>query len=265
MVTGKCYIGQTCRTMEIRRREHLNAASNISRSVHPTPLHLAISMEGSGNFAWEILETCLDATELNIRERYYIRLFNSKEPTGYNQTIGGHMDGAMSESIRERISESVSALHKDPEYQSRVYPKLKGRSPPNKGVPMSEGQKIKVGAARKAAYEVPGYVNPNVGQKRTGEALDNLHEAYKTRELPTGDAWNKAHADQYTEEVRLKMRKAKLDKKPANTKKVLCIETGIVYAGLTDASIGTGANRQSIYLQIKGKIKATKGLHFKYV
>lgn len=174
------------------------------------------------------------------------------------------MDGSMSEEIRERIAKSVVELHKDPEYQARVYPKLKGRTPPNKGIPMSEAQKVKVSAAKKAVYADPTYINPNVGQKRTGEALENLHKAFETRTLPTGDAWTEAHGSQYTPEVRAKMRAAKLGKKPANTKLVECIETGQVFEGLTEASKALDINRQSIYLNIKGKLKSAGGKHFKY-
>ncbi len=173
------------------------------------------------------------------------------------------MSEEMSEVIRGRISDKVKELHKDPVYQAKVYPKLKGRVPPNKGVPMSEGQKAKVGAARKAAYQVPGYVNPNVGQERTEEQKEHIKKGQEGK-MCSGEAWQEAHKGQYTEEVRIKMRAAKLGKKPANTKKVECIETGQVYDGLTDASIATGINRQSIYLQIKGKIKAAGKLHFRY-
>jgi group I intron endonuclease len=263
--TGKSYIGQTSRSLNTRRGEHLRAAANIADVIYPAPIHKAISEYGSGDFVWEVLEECRDCDHLNERERFYIKLLGTMVPNGYNQTVGGHMNGEMAEEVRERISDTMVALHKDPEYQARNYPKLKGKTPPNKGIPMSEAQKLKVGKARKAAYEVPGYVNPNVGQKRTGEALDNLHKAYRKRELPTGEAWTEAHKDQYTTEVRAKMRATKLGKKPANTKKVECIETGQVFEGLTEASKALGVNRQSIYLQIKGTIKVAGGKHFRYL
>lgn len=233
---------------------------------YPTPLHQSISLTGSGEFEWTVLETCKSLEELDARECFYIKLLNYMVPYGYNQTIGGTgLTSTNSEEIRDRIAESMSQVHQDPAYQARVYPKLKGLVPPNKGVPMSDAQKAKVSAARLAVYADPTYLNPNVGQKRTGQALENLHKAFETRELPTGEAWNDAHGTQYTPEVRAKMRAAKLGKKPANTKKVLCIETGEVFNGLTEASKALNVNRQSIYLQIKGKLKSAGGKHFKYL
>ena len=264
--TGKSYVGQTVRSMKQRKAEHLRSAQRLSLQKYPTPLHQSIHSIGSGEFKWEILETCTSLEHLNERECYYIKLLNCMVPYGYNQTIGGNgLTSVNSEEIRDKIAESVRALHKNPEYQARIYPKLKGLPPPNKGKPMSEEQRAKMSTVVKARYSDPDYVNPNVGQKRTGEALANLHKSYETRELPTGEAWRAAHGDQYTEEVRAKMRAAKIGKKPANTKKVQCIETGIVYDGLTEAAVGTGAPRQSIYMQIKGKLKKAGGLTFKYL
>lgn len=262
--SGKTYIGQTLRGLKKRRAEHLRAAANVLDVMYPTPLHSAISEHGSGAFTWEVLEECKSCEHMNERERFYIKLLNTLVPNGYNQTVGGHMNEDMSEEVRRRISDAMVELHKDPEYQARNYPKLKGLVPPNKGVPMSDDQKAKVGAARKAAYAMPGYVNPNLGQTRTEEQKERMKKGREGR-LPTGEAWQAAHKDQYTPEVRAKMRAAKLNKKPANTKRVECIETGVVYDGLSEAAAGTGANRQSIYLQIKGKLKTAGGLHFRYV
>lgn len=264
--TGKTYIGQTSRPFKSRRSEHHRSAQQAHRQKYPTPFHLAIRQEGSGNFDWEVLETCTSCEHLNEREKFYIKLLDCLVPDGFNQTTGGAMDATMTTATREKIAESMRGLHKDPEFQGNLYPKLKGLVPPNKGVPMSEAQKVKVGAARKAAYEVPGYVNPNVGQKRSGEALENLHKAFKdARQLPTGDAWTEAHGEQYTDEVRAKMRAAKVGKKPANTKKVECIETGQVFNGLKEAADTLGIQKQSIWLQIKGRVKHAGGKTFRYI
>lgn len=263
---GTAYIGQTLRTLSQRRAEHLRAGANVKDVKYPSPFHLAISTAGSGSFTWEVLEECTSCIHMNEREKFYIKLLNTMVPNGYNQTTGGSMDDTMSEEVRERIADSMVAVHQDPAYQARVYPKLKGLVPPNKGVPMSAAQKVKVGSARKAAYEVPGYVNPNVGQKRTGEALENLHKSYKeTRQLPKGEEWTEAHGEQYTPEVRAKMRAAKLGKKPANTRKVECVETGQIFDGLMEAAKALGIQKQSIWLQIKGKLKHAGGKTFRYL
>lgn len=265
LTTGKIYIGQTLRGLKVRKSEHLHTAGNLLKS-RPTLFHSAIRELGSGDFTWEILETCTSCDHLNDRERFYIKLLNAQHPNGYNQTIGGHMDGSMSEEIRDRIASSMVKVHENPEYRSKTYPKLKGLVPPNKGVAMSEKQKRKVSLAKKAVYADPTYINPNIGQFRAGEALENIRKGHETRELPTGEEWLKSHKDQYTAEVRGKMRQAKLGKKPANTNQVLCVETNQVFEGLTEAAKSLNINRQSIFLQIKGKLKRVGGKYtFKYV
>jgi group I intron endonuclease len=262
--TGKSYIGQTSRALKARKAEHLNDAANISRSTRPTLFQKAIHEFGSGEFEWEVLETCSSLDHLNEREKFYIKLLNTNLE-GYNQTSGGAMDGSMSIDIRARIAEGVRKLHQDPEYKARVYPKLKGLTPPNKGVPMSNEQKAKVSAAKKAVYSDPTYINPNAGQKRTKEQIDNI-KAGQAGKMATGSKWTQAHGGQYTDEVREKMRQKKLGKKPANTKKVLCNETSEVFNGLTEAAKSLNVNRQSIYLQIKGKLKLVASKYtFKYV
>lgn len=264
--TGKIYVGQTIRPLNIRKSEHVRSAANITKVAYPTPFQRAMSLEGSGNFEWEILEICADSAHMNEREKFYIKLLDTLDPKGLNSTSGGYMGADMSEDIRRRIGEGMTKVHQDPAYQARVYPKLKGHAPPNKGVPMSDTQKIKVSAAKKAIYADPEYINPNIGQKRTGATLSNVRDGHKRRKMPKGDAWSAAHAGQYTEEVRLKMRATKLGKKPTNTKQILCIETGQIFNGLTETAQMLGINRQSIYLQIQGKLKKVGGKYtFKYV
>jgi group I intron endonuclease len=264
-INGSSYIGQTLRPLKMRKSEHLRTAQQIERQKYPTPLSLAIREFGSGEFEFEILEVCSSKTDLNTRERFYIKLLDTLVPNGYNQTIGGCIDESMSEEVRSKIANSMRELHKDPEFQANLYPKLKGLTPPNKGVPMTEQQKAKVSAARKAVHLDPTYVNPNVGQKRTGKALKNVQEGHAKRVLPKGDEWTKAHGNQYTEEVRDKMRQAKLGKKPTNTQQVQCIETGEIFAGLTEAAEKMNLPRQSIWMNIKGKVKKVgKKYTFRY-
>ena len=262
--TGKIYIGQTIRDFNVRKYEHLRSAQRLTLQKYPTPFHVDIRAYGSGDIEWETLEVCTSADHLNEREKFFIKQFDCEYPRGYNQTTGGSMDSTMSEITRRKIADSVSALHKNPEYKLKVYPKLKGLPAPNKGKPMSEAQKAKVSAAKKAVYADPSYTNPNLGAKRTDEQKANI-KAGQQGKMEKGEAWHVTHKDQYTDEVRAKMSAAKLGKKPANTKKILCLETGEVFNGLTEASLSLGVNRQSIYMQIKGKLKAAGGKHFKYI
>lgn len=76
---------------------------------------------------------------------------------------------------------------------------------------------------------------------------------------------NKGH--KFNEETKLLMSKLKLGKKPINCKKVLCIETGIIYDSMHTAEKETGAKYKNISKVCKGKYgrKTAGGYHWKIV
>ena len=78
--SGKKYIGQTVKTLEQR-------AENGNHYRECTAFWRAIQKYGWENFSCEILEEC--PTEmLDNREEYYILLFNTLVPNGYNIKCG---------------------------------------------------------------------------------------------------------------------------------------------------------------------------------
>ena len=115
IINGKCYIGQTRKSVEARFREHVNEANRGARFY----LQSAIRKYGPENFRVETIATANNIDELNQLEEYYIRKFNTVE-TGYNLSYGGdsntmdckvtkeHHDKVMrSEDVRSRISQTL--------------------------------------------------------------------------------------------------------------------------------------------------------------
>ena len=76
---------------------------------------------------------------------------------------------------------------------------------------------------------------------------------------------NKGH--KFNEETKLLMSKLKLGKKPINCKKVLCIETGIIYDSMHTAEKETGAKYKNISKVCKGEYgrKTAGGYHWEIV
>lgn len=87
-ITGKIYIGKTKRKTRDRWLEHIrDAKHNQEKNV---PLHKAIIKYGEDNFSIEILEHEIKEEDLNNKEKYYIKKFNSTNSSiGYNATVGG--------------------------------------------------------------------------------------------------------------------------------------------------------------------------------
>nr|DAI49412.1 MAG TPA: intron associated endonuclease [Caudoviricetes sp.] len=97
---GKVYIGQTC-CEDLTRR--WCGGHGYKANSH---FYRAILKNGWDNFTHEILETGLTAEEANDRERYYIALYQSTDPSkGYNIRSGGAVHTEFSEAGMRNLRE----------------------------------------------------------------------------------------------------------------------------------------------------------------
>lgn len=81
IINGKCYIGQSI-DIERRWQEHLYKNSTCLL------LKYALHKYGVNNFTFEVIEEC-KPEELNSREIYWIKYYDSFGDNGYNLTAGG--------------------------------------------------------------------------------------------------------------------------------------------------------------------------------
>ena len=84
-VNGKSYIGQTIQNVKERFYQH--CATKCSQAILNMVIHKAINKYGKSNFTLEVIEE-VESTNLNDRERYWIRYYDSYN-NGYNSTEGG--------------------------------------------------------------------------------------------------------------------------------------------------------------------------------
>ena len=84
-INSKSYIGQTIQNVKERFYQH--CATKCSKVVSNMAIHRAIKKYGKSNFTVEVIEE-IDSTNLNDRERYWIKYYNSYN-NGYNSTKGG--------------------------------------------------------------------------------------------------------------------------------------------------------------------------------
>lgn len=85
IVNKKIYIGSTINSLTRRKSSHLTR----SRSSKPRLLfHRALKKWGMENFEWEIIERCIEVSEMYDMEYHYIKQYNSLAPNGYNLTEG---------------------------------------------------------------------------------------------------------------------------------------------------------------------------------
>ncbi len=79
---NKVYIGQTIRPIEQRFNRHINDALN---NILDTHFARAIRKYGKNNFKIEIIDMAQTQDELNKKEQYWIKYYNSTID-GYNET-----------------------------------------------------------------------------------------------------------------------------------------------------------------------------------
>lgn len=109
----KCYIGQTHR-LKIREQAH---RSGRCRCI---ALENAINKYGQVNFDFIVLEKCINQKELDERERYWINMFSTLIPFGYNIKEGGVGGGPCPQSVKDKISKANTGKKRTPEQIERM-------------------------------------------------------------------------------------------------------------------------------------------------
>lgn len=162
-IDGKVYIGQTIQTLKMRWYNHCRRESLCRYLKH------AIEKYGKENFEISILAHCSSLEEMNHREKYYISLFETMVPNGYNLTSGGK-NKVVSEETKLKQSQGLKEGWKNRKNQK-----------PTLGLKRSEASKIKTAntlrgvkhsierclnqsIARKKLFE-SGYINPSKSRK----------------------------------------------------------------------------------------------------
>ena len=131
LISEKCYVGQTIQNPENRIRMHLKAQSN-------TIFHYAIKKYKPENFVWCLLRyKDIPFWLLDDLEQFFIALYKTEYPNGYNMTPGGDFNPSkVPEIVKKRSGEnhysktnseawkynqeSVLKANKDPERIAKI-------------------------------------------------------------------------------------------------------------------------------------------------
>lgn len=198
-INGKIYIGQTLFTLEKRIKEH-------SRNSSCCPaIKNAIKKYGIDNFEIKVLINCNTQEELDSRENFCIRIFNSLAPNGYNLKFEGKGKGRYSEEVKKKISESVLKNHHTK--KEGWISKKKKRFETVKGSPEFRKKLSKA----------------HTGKKMSDEARLKMSESAKKRKasIETREKMSKAMTGRkISEEQKIKLRLANTGKKLTEDQKL---------------------------------------------
>lgn len=107
-VNGKIYIGQTIRTLKERLSSHF---------FDECTMKYAFKKYKKEMFEISIIDKANDFKELNEKEKYWIRFYNSQAPNGYNLTKGG---GSSKKRILRKEKERSKIFYSSLENEERV-------------------------------------------------------------------------------------------------------------------------------------------------
>ena len=239
-ITGKRYIGQSVNTLKHRWNQHVSHSKNPKRSGI---LCSAIRKYGRQNFQIKVLSKCESIEEMNHRETYYIRLFNTLTPYGYNLDSGGK-NKMVHEETRKKQSLALIGKKRGP-FTEEHKKNLSNAHIGKKYGPMSEERKLKISIANS------GERGPNFGKKMPDHVKSAVSRANKNNRYWLGK--------KHTSNAKEKISKSKDSLK----KRVFCLNNGITYDSKHAASRDLKVGRKEIGKNISGEISHVKGFIFK--
>jgi len=133
-INNKIYIGQTIRSLIERIEDYKNGLGNDY-------LNNSFKKYGFENFEFSIIDTAETIDELNQKEIYYIKLFNStNKEIGYNQHSGGR-NAIPNEETLKKMSISHKGKKQNKEWVEKRIPKAGSEEAKKHGRPKTEEQK----------------------------------------------------------------------------------------------------------------------------
>jgi group I intron endonuclease len=150
-INNKVYIGQTIETIKKRWSRHTWKCT-IKRNA--MAITNAIIKYGKENFIIEQIDIAKSIEELNEKEIYYIDLYNSMSPNGYNLVTGGG-NKRLSELTKRKISESNKGRIVSDETRKKL-------SDSHKGVKLSDERRLKMSISNKGKKPSENTINASI-------------------------------------------------------------------------------------------------------
>jgi group I intron endonuclease len=230
LVNGKCYVGQTVKSVKKRTKEHFRAARNGSGYA----IHKAIRKYGEGAFSINLLVTC-DASILDTLERYFIKSYGTSifSGSGYNMTLGGGATSGWSpsEETRRKISDANKGKPQRPEHTENIK-KAKAALPPYSHSEESRAKISASGLGKKRPRlnkAPPKEKRPKVGFTMSYSAKEKISKARKGKPL------SKSHCEKLSESHKGKKQS------PETIAKRVAANTGKLRSDETKAKIRAAA------------------------
>ncbi len=271
IVNGKRYIGQTIQSLEKRWVHHCTPTSGCFY------LSNAIKYYGSKNFKLKILAKCNSIDEMNHREQYYIKLFGTLSPNGYNLMTGGGNSKPSEDTLKKR-SESLKRYYgsherKPVSYETRLKISLAGRGrklSPEHIKKMQESRIYPIFQYSKEGNFIGSYSCGAEASKKLKISHSDIVKCCKNkRRLAGGFQWKYNKTDRI-DPIRNRAAHPKRGEGNAPNAKAVALlaQDGSVlkiYNTAKRAALDNKCDHSCVVAVCNKKIKKTKGLVFKYI
>ena len=272
---GKRYIGIT--SLEPKRR-WLNGRGYRANIYFSN----AINKYGWENIKHEILFSNLSKEKAEKLEIELIKKYKSNERvSGYNIDSGGNVhctNETTKQKLRQiRLGKKLSEESKEKDRIAHLGKKQsietkkrisensarKGKPAWNRGIPTSEEIKDKISQKLKGCHcsLKTEFNKGHIMSKETRKKISKSHLGKKIKEETEEKIRKAISGYHHKQEAKIKISKAKKDK----GKKVICIETGIIYPSVRTAERQTGIRCSSICMCCMGKLKTAGRLQWVYL
>lgn len=229
----KVYIGITSQK-EKRRWNNGNGYKNNEYMTN------AIQKYGWENIEHKILFTDLTKEEAEQKEIELIDFYKSNQKEyGYNIQNGGNASNGLTNTSKEKISLSQKKIWENEEYKKHM-------------IEIHKGKKASEETKRKMSISNSKYW---LGKHLSKKTIDKMKSKLKGKK-----AWNKGLKGV----MKPNKTSFKIGEVHSITKKVMCVETEVIYNSISDASKKLNINPTCIVNVCKGKQKTAGGLHWKY-
>ena len=225
---GKVYIGQTKYTLNKRKSDHLCAAKKQN-----TRFYNSIKKYGEENFLWEEIDRDDDENILNEKENFWIHKNKSLDVLfGYNMKEGGDCHSQTDVEVLLKMRKANLGKHHSEETKKKISKSRIGKT-------ASQETKSKLSNARK------GEKNNMFGKHHSEETKKKISDSKKNKELSCRQIYGLTQTHE----------KAK--------KKVICVETEIIYNSIVEASIKNNIDKSYLSKCCKNN-KTAKGFHWRF-
>lgn len=235
-INHKKYVGQTTKSVKERHQNHKWQKYN-------SYFHNALTKYGEDNFTLKVIDVAYSQEELDEKEIYWIKYYDSVKQ-GYNLTSGGGgMSGFKHSEETKEYLRQINLGENNPMFQKEFTPEMRKTWSDShrglfKGRKLTETQKEKIRKSKIGKYIVEN--NPMYGKHHTSETKDKIRNNKRT--------YSGSEHPQAVTYIQLDMNYNFLNE----------------FSSGKDASEFSGCDRSDISKCCNGKIKQSKGFIWMY-